>query len=81
MSAHHRLRTGSALKKVLNKLGDSYQTYFNTYKTHIMATHYGGTSQPLERDLQIQGYDMDAVHDYWEDTNNLEHEEHENQCN
>ena len=50
MSAYHNLRMCSLLKKVLNKLGDSYQTYVNMYKTHTMTTHQGGTGQPSEMD-------------------------------
>ena len=50
MSAHHSFQTHSPLKKVLNKLEDSYQTYINTYNTHTMATHHGGTGQPPEKD-------------------------------
>ena len=41
----------SHFKSVLNKIGDSYQTYINTYKTHPMATHHRGAGQPLERAL------------------------------
>ena len=55
MSACHRLRLHSPLKTVLNKLGDSYHTYCNTYKTHTMATHHGGTAQPLDRDIHSHG--------------------------
>ena len=54
MSAHHNLRMHSPLKKVLNKLGDSYQTYVNTYKTHTMATHHRDTGQPSEIDPNPQ---------------------------
>ena len=54
MSIHCNLRLHSPLKKVLNKLEDSYQTYVNTNKTHAMATHHRGTGQlPLE-DAQTQ---------------------------
>ena len=50
MSACHTLRSCFSLKTVLNRLGNTYQAYCNTYKTHIMATHHGGTGQPLDRD-------------------------------
>ena len=50
MSACHTLRSCSPFKTVLNKLGDSYQTYISTYKTHTMATHHWGAGQPSDRD-------------------------------
>ena len=53
MSACHSLRLCSPLKTVFGKLGDTYQTYCNTYKTHALATHHGGSGQPLERDIEI----------------------------
>ena len=68
----------SPLKKVLNKLGDSYQTYVNTYKTHRMTTHYGGTGQPLELDPNPQEYNIDIPNDYPEDIDDFENVEHEN---
>ena len=52
MSAHHSLRLPSPLKTVFGKLGDTYQTYCNTYKTHTMVTHHGGLGQPLDSDNQ-----------------------------
>ena len=42
MSACHRLWTHSPIKKLLTKIGESYQTYINYYKTHAIATCYGG---------------------------------------
>ena len=41
MSAHQRLQTHSPIKKRLNRIGASCQTYINFYKTHAVATHYG----------------------------------------
>ena len=79
MSACCSLRSCSLLKKVLNKLGDSYQTYINTYKTHTMATHHGGTGQPLERDPNSQEQDIDTPNDYQhEDSDDFENMENEN---
>ena len=49
MSACQNLRLLSPLKPVLGKLGDTYQAYCNTYKTHAMATYHGGSGQPLGR--------------------------------
>ena len=49
MSAHDNLRLLSPLKTVLGRIGDTYQAYCNTYKTHAMATYHGGSGQPLDR--------------------------------
>ena len=79
MSAHHNPRLHSLLKTVLNKLGDSYQTYINTYKTHAMATHYGGTGEPLDKDSTPHEHSTDAPSDYnHEDMDNFENVEQEN---
>ena len=79
MSAHHSLRLHSPFKTVLNKLGDSYQTYVNTYKTHAMASCHGGTGQPLERDPSPHEQDTDNLCEYHhEDMDNFENVEHEN---
>ena len=51
MSAHHSLRSHSPLKTVFGKIGDTYWAYCHTYKTHTMATHHGGSGQPLDRDI------------------------------
>ena len=77
MSAHHNLRMHSPLKKLLNKLGDSYRTYINMYKTHMMKTHQGGTGQPSEMDPSPQAQDIDIPNDYLEDTDDFENVEHE----
>ena len=53
MSAHHSLRLCSPLKTVFGKIGDTYQAYCNTYKTHAMATHHGGSGSPLDRDIDV----------------------------
>ena len=69
----------SPLKKVLNKIEDSYQTYINTYKTHTMATHHRGTDQPLEKDPNPQEHDVKVQNEYQEgvdDFENIEHEHH-----
>ena len=37
---------------MLGKLGDKYQSYCTTYKTHIMTTHHRGTGHTgKDRDL------------------------------
>ena len=51
MSAHCSLRSHSPLKTVFGKIGDTYQAYCHTYKIHAMATHHGGSEQPLDRDI------------------------------
>ena len=53
MSACHSLRLHSPLKTVFRKMGDTYQAYCNTYKTHAMAIHHGGLGQPLDRDIYV----------------------------
>ena len=60
MSVHSNLRSCSPLKPVFNKLGDTYQAYCNTYKTHTMATCNGGPGQPLDRDATPNGPDTDV---------------------
>ena len=84
MSACHNLRSCSPLKTVLNRLGDTYQAYCNTYKTHTMATCHGGSGQPLDRDATPNGKDTDVntLHNYHhEDTGNFENVEQENHTN
>ena len=79
MSAHCNLRSHSPFKTVLNKLGDSFQTYVNTYKIHAMATHHRGTGQTLERDPTPHNQDTDVPSEYHhEDMDNFENVEHEN---
>ena len=82
MSAHCNVRSHSLLKTVLSKLGDTYQAYHNTYKTHAMATHHGGAGQPLDRDTTLHGQDTDIPNDYhYEDMDNFENTEQENHTN
>ena len=72
------------LKTVLNKLGDTYQAYCNTYKTHAMVNHYRGTGQPLDRDATPNGKetDVDTPHNYHhEDIGEFETTEQEHHTN
>ena len=69
MSVCRRLQTHSPIKKLLTKIGDSYQTYINCYKTHAMATCYSGIGATLMRNSEH--YDMD-VNDSQADINDLE---------
>ena len=64
MSACCNLRSCSPLKTVLNKLGDSYQTYINPYETHAMATPHGGAGQPLDRDPTPHEQGTDILSNY-----------------
>ena len=62
-------------KKVLYKLEDSYHTYINSYKTHAMATHYGGRGKLSEKDSDPQENDVTIYDEYQEDINNFENVE------
>ena len=79
MSAPCNLRLCSPLKTVLNKLGDSYQTYIKTYKTHAMTTCHRGRGQPLDRDPTPHEQGTDIPSDYHhKDMDNFENVEHDN---
>ena len=45
MLSCHTLRSCSPLKKVLNKLADGYQDYYNTYKMHTIVKCHRGAGQ------------------------------------
>ena len=36
---------------VFGEIGNTYQAYCYTYKTHTMAIHHGGLGQPTHRDI------------------------------
>ena len=81
MSACCNLQSCSPLQTVLNRLGNTYQAYCNTYKTHDMATHHGDSGQPLDRHANmIRKYiDVDIPQDFHhEDTDDFEKVQHEN---
>ena len=61
----------SPLKKVLNKIKDSYQTYVNSYKTHAMATHHGGTGKPSGKDSDPQENNVNIHDEYQTDVNDF----------
>ena len=64
MSGHHSKnskQTHSPLKTVLRKIGDRYQAYCATYKTHIMGTCHGGTGGPIDRDINLYIEDMEGI--------------------
>ena len=80
MSAHCNLRSHSPLKTVLNRLGDNFQAYCNTYNTHAMATHHGGSGTTLDRDdnMTREDTDVDIPQDFHhEDADSFENIEHE----
>ena len=72
MSAHCSFWMCSPLKKVFNKIEDSYQTYVNSYKTHAMAIHHGGTGKPSEKDSDPQENDVAIPNEYQADINDFE---------
>ena len=53
MSAHHSTRMCSPFKTVFEKIGDTYQAYCNTYKTHAMATLHRCSGCPLDKDTDL----------------------------
>ena len=71
MSAHCNFQMHSLLKKALNKIEDSYQTYINLYKMHAMATHHGGTGKPSEKDSDPQENDVTIHDEYQTDINDF----------
>ena len=75
MSAHQRLWNCSPIKKLLDKPGNSCQTYINFHKTHAMATHYGGIGVTSMNNPDSQNMDADIQNNYQEDTNVLENVE------
>ena len=75
MSACQRLQTHSPIKKLLDKLGDSCQTYINFHKTHTMATHYGGIGDTSMNNSESHDMDSDSQDNYQEDINDLENTE------
>ena len=77
MSTCQWLWTHSPIKKILNKIGDSCQTYINYYKTHAMVTHYGGIGDTSMSNSEH--HNMDA-NDYQADTNDLENIEPNHQA-
>ena len=86
MSACHNLRSCSPLKTVLGRIGDTYQAYCNTYKTHAMDTHHVGSGQPLDRDTDttreeqpVEDTNVEVQQDFHpEDTAHFENIEHTN---
>ena len=65
----------SPLKTVFGKIGDTYQAYCHTYKTHAMATHHRGSGQPLAGDInahKAEDTDIEQTRDFHVNTNDFE---------
>ena len=67
----------SPLKTMLRKIGDRYQSYTVTYKTHTMTTHHretGHTGKDRDLDSHVEdtgGIDIGPYNDH-ESTNSLD---------
>ena len=61
MSAHCSTRTCLPFTTMLWRIGDKYQVYGTTYKTHAMATHHRGTGCPLDRDINLNVEDSETT--------------------
>ena len=72
MLACQRSWTHSPIKKLLNKLRNSYQTYINFHKTYTMATCYGGIGDTLVNNPESREMDSDSQDNYQKDVNDLE---------
>ena len=68
MLACHSLRLHSPLKTIFEKIGDTYQAYFNTYKTPAMATHHGGSGNSLDRNIDMTRENQTTADTNVEDT-------------
>ena len=80
MSACQRLQTCSPIKKILNKIGDSCQTYINYYKTHTIASYYRGIGNTSVNNSEPQDIDADIQDNYQGDINDLENIEPDHQA-
>ena len=57
------MRTHSPIKRLFNKLENSIQTYINYYKTHAMATCFGGVGDTSMEDPNTQDIDNTSQDD------------------
>ena len=62
-------------QELLDKLGDSCQTYINFHK-NAMASRYGGIGDTSMNNPKSHDMDSDSQDNYQEDVNDLEHIEH-----
>ena len=51
----------SQLKTLVGKIGDRYQTYCTTYKTHAMATYHRHAGHPVDRDIDLHIEDTEGI--------------------
>ena len=66
MLTHRRLCTHSPIKRLFTKLENLIQTYINYYKTHAMATHFGGignTTMENQETRDVDNVSEDECHD------------------
>ena len=68
MSACCSLWSHSQAKMVFGKIGDTYQAYCNTYKTHTVATHHRGSGSSLDRDTDMTREPLNTADTGIEDT-------------
>ena len=61
MSACHSTRMHTLFKIIPGKIGDKYQVYCTTYKTHAMAIHYQGAECPLDRGINLNTEDTEPT--------------------
>ena len=61
MSAQCSTRTCSPFKTILRKIGDKYQAYCTTYKTHAMATCHRHAGCPLDRGINLNPEDPEPT--------------------
>ena len=80
MSACQRLQTHSPIKKILNKIRDSSQTYINYYKTHTMATRYGRIGDTSINKSEHHNMNANIQDNYQADINDLENIEPNHQA-
>ena len=66
------LQTCSPIKKLLIKIGDSYQTCINYYKTHTMATHYGSIGDTSVSNSDHHDMDANGSQENINDLGNIE---------
>ena len=62
-----RLQTYSTIKKLFHKLENSIQSYIYYYKTHAMATRYGGMGDTSMENPETQDIDNDSQDNFQED--------------
>ena len=79
MLTHQRSHTHSPIKRLFHKLENSIQKYINYYKTHMMATHYGGVGDTSMEDLETQYLDNVSQDDF-QDENIVQNLLHEIEC-